>query len=285
MWWRLLISGVVTVLLGSVGSYLAKVPPATFVLMVGLPLVVVLSATWAVNWVRTQVSGLRLKVSELTLNVMTIGAIGHVLALRSEVREVLRERETIIDALPDGGDLTILHQIITRARPGGPIGRFPVIYGTDRLHLTFAELNYQVVTPETGEYVNHERLLIDNRLVKFIIHNRLHKEITYEGEPVEFSFSTSANTIDPERDWAGIHAGGKTELVRIKIWFPSDKWRITWVEAYKGLPPSGNEICTPKPQVGEGTKDGVSRTYIHWERGNLTENEGYYVMWEASEGV
>jgi hypothetical protein len=276
-------SAAVTVALSAIGSYLAHLPPLLFALVVVLCSFVALTVAWVVVWIKGQVTPLKKAIAELSLNIASIGAVAHVLVLRREFRELVRERETVINKLPGEVDETTIHQILMRATPGAEIRMLPIIYSTDHLDLEFTDINYEILTPNVGEYVNHERLLIDNRLLKFIVHNHLYVPVTYDGKPVEFSYRVAAKTLKPEGDWAGIHAGGKTDFIKIRIWFPNDRWHILAAEAFEGAPPMSSTSTTPQPTCGVDTKDGVGRTYIHWEKGNLREQQGYFVMWKAEE--
>jgi hypothetical protein len=244
--------------------------------------------------VHGKLDALNKAVAAVMQDLKEIGTIGHVTALRREIKEIVRERETTLDLPTDKEGRrytakTIMRQVLTRARPGPPIDRFPTHFITDCTYIDFQDINYQILTPQTAKFLTYERLLIADGKVRFVIHNLLLKPLVFAGEAVELTYSSAAKTVDPHSDWVGVIAGGFTELVRIKLWFPPGQWHIEHAQAYKGPPPANVEpggletVVFPIPVVGQDVKDGVNRTFISWERATPDPDESYCLAWKATE--
>ena len=299
--WRWFLAGIpvaVTWIASAVGSKVASLKGLSFILWTFLPPMVVAAGVVGfvlllkpIRQLATRAGAMEETLEAVKKDLNALGAIGHVTALRKEIKEIVRERETTLDKLPDGSYITstTLRQVLTRARPGTPIDRFPVQFVTDHVELDFRDLNYRVLTEDTAEFTNHERLMIDSSMLRILIHNHLKKPLVFSGEPVEFTFSVRAPLIKPESDWAGVHAGGATVLVSIKVLFPSAKWVVTRCNAYKGpspgrMVPGGEElVVSPSPVVSTATKDGVSRTCIFWQLASPDPDQSYRVEWVAHE--
>jgi hypothetical protein len=230
-----------------------------------------------------KLDGVATHLDELEISLKIFGMISHVLAWKSEIKFISRQRETVLDADGAGNDKTVITQVMTRRRPGPPIDMFPVMLSTDRKDVSFAELKYKIEAPGVGELVDHERLLINDRLVRYIIYNRLLTPIVYEGQPVQFVHSTCANLDDPRSDWIGIEAGGDTMHLSIVVWFPSRNWVVDVVEVLRGPAPVSRTKDNSAAAVGVAERDGRLRTRIVWSKAMPAANETYFIKWRAHE--
>ena len=211
----------------------------------------------------------------------TVGSVAQVLVLKNDI-EVLEKRREIILEAEGNKDHSVTTQVLTRHGQGPPIERFPVMIFTDCTGMQYADLGYQILSTDVAQYMNYERLIVDEgHLTRFIIHNRLKGPLRYGGAPVTFQHSTLSNLDDPSEDWVGVEAGGSTAFVSILIWFPDAQWVIESCEAYKGPPPSSLDLDKIRPQWGVAMRDGQDRTYIRWEKAGVTPNETYFVRWRA----
>lgn len=274
----------ITFVLSGVASLLARLPLLPCLLIIFLSPLVVGGVTLGITLLKEELDLINEKMEELGVLIKTIGCIAHVLVAKQEIEVLEKRREIILDG-EDGKDISITTQLLTRRRPGSPINRFPVMLSTDRMKVSFADLNYKILTPNTAELLDHERLIIDDRLTRFIIHNQLKKALVYRGEPVEFAHRTVCDLDDPKEDWIGVEAGGTTALVSIDVWFPSDKWEVTFCQAYKGNPPLSQDVEDVPPTVGVGRKDGKDgkqRTYIKWQKAKPEPNQTYFIRWRAT---
>jgi|GEM_PF-1366225 len=231
----------------------------------------------------TKLDGVVAHLDELEISLKILGMISHVLAWKSEIRFISRHRETILDADGAGNDKTLITQVMTRRRPGPPIEMFPVMVSTDRRHVSFEDLKYRIESRGVAELVDYERLLINDRLVRYIIYNRLLTPMVYEGQPVQFVHSTCANLDDPTSDWVGIEAGGDTQLLGIVVWFPSINWVVDSVEVLRGPAPISRTRDTTQAAVGAGEHTGRLRTRITWSKLMPIANETYFIRWRAHE--
>ena len=220
-------------------------------------------------------------ITELDIMIKELGVVSLIQQWKSEIRFISRIRETVLDANHEGRDKTVITQVLARRRPGPPIETFPVMISTDRKDVSFSELNYRIETPDVAEFLDYERHIVGERLVRFIILNKLLTPLTTDGGTVTFQHSTNANLDDPTDDWIGMEAGGDTQMIGIRVWFPTASWMVDYKEAFRGPLAVSKEVATPRPDSGVAEHEGRMRTYVSWSKSDLVPNMSYYIRWCA----
>lgn len=201
--------------------------------------------------------------------------------MKRDIHAVEKRRVIVLNAVGQR-DVSRTEQVLTRRDPGPPIDRFPVILHTDRKSVSFRDLGYKILTPDTAQFRDYEREVIGD-LTIFTIHNQL-KRLIHHGETVTFAHQTECDLDSPESDWVGVETSGGPSLVSIDVWFPPD-YEVSVCHAYLGTPPNPDrdEVVLPDPRAEKGKlpSETISREHITWEKHSPEPDSTYYVSWKA----
>jgi len=288
---RTLVNALVALLLSAVGSYLARLSVIPFALAVVLTVAATVGGSWLIHALRkgsrlmeNRLDAIEEQVRTLETSFCEIGAISHIHDIKEVTAELVREHETVIAATRTGRDQTTLTQKLTRACPGPPVDEFVVTIGMDKGGVGFKELKYEILTKETAEITDHEKIIVrkpPNPYTRFIVHHRLLKPLTYGGPPVEVISRYSGPFTDPVEDFAGLRSGPSTSQLKITVWFPSDNWVVEDIGAFRGTPLDDEVPETVHPNVEVQAMKGKMRTCAFWEKAQPDPDSTYFIRWKA----